>query len=65
MRKHRGLRKDKTNSSKHLLRIGIAESAFVRSGYRSTEGGQEDDVIGVFLKDISQSFVEMCHYGGR
>ena len=61
----RELSKERTNSSKHLLGIGIAESAVVRLSYGSTEGGQEDDVIGLFLEDIFQSFRKMCHYSGR
>ena len=48
-------------SCQHLLWIGIAEAAFVGSGYGGTEGGEEDNVIGVFLKDVSQSFLELGH----
>lgn len=59
------MREVETNGSEHLLRIGIAQAAFVRSGYGSTEGGQEDDVIGVFLEDLLQTFLNLCHSGGR
>ena len=59
------IRDSETDSCKHLLWIGIAEAAFIRSGYWGTEGGQEDDVIGVFLEDVLQSSLELCHYGGN
>ncbi len=58
-------RDDETNSSEHLFWVGIAEAAFIRSGYGSSESGEEDHVIGVFLKDILQSGLKLCHYGGR
>ena len=54
-----------TNGSEHLLWVGIAKAAFVRPGYRCTEGGQEDHVIRVFVKDIFQTLLELCHYGCR
>ena len=44
-RKLRKWKNGGTNGSEHLLRVGIAKAAFVRSGYGCTEGGQEDDVI--------------------
>lgn len=43
----------------------MAEAAFVRSGYGSAESGEEDHVIGTFLEDVLQSFLKLCHYGGR
>lgn len=57
-------REDPPNSSKHLLRVGNAEATLVRSGYRSTESGEEDHIIGVFVKDVLQSFLKLCHCGG-
>lgn len=50
-----------TYGCEHLLWIGIAEAAFVGAGYGGAEGGKEDDVIRVFLKDIFQSFLELGH----
>lgn len=50
-----------TYGCEHLLWIGIAEAAFVGTGYGSAEGGEEDDVIWVFLKDVSQPFLELGH----
>ncbi len=58
-------RDDETNSSEHLFWVGIAEAAFIRSGYGSTESGEEDHVIGLFLEEDLQSVLKMCHYGGR
>lgn len=52
-------------SSEHLLWVGMAEAAFIGSGYGSAESGEEDNVIGMFLEDILQAFLELCHYGGR
>lgn len=45
----------------HLLWVGIAQAAFVGAGYGGAEGGDEDDVIWVFLKDVFQSFLELGH----
>ena len=64
-RKLRKQKKGGTNGSEHLLRVGIAKAAFIRSGYRCTEGGQEDHVIWVFVEDVLESFLKLCHYGGR
>ena len=61
--KERELREEGTNSSKHLLWVSIAKTAFVRSRYRSAESGEEDHVIGGFLKDVLQSILHLCHYG--
>lgn len=49
----------------HLLWIGIAEAAFVGTGYGGAEGGEEDNVIWVFLKDVFQPFLELGHQGGK
>ena len=43
----------------------MAEAAFASFGYRSTEGGQEDHVIGVFVEDIFQSLLKLGHYGRK
>ena len=50
-----------TYGCEHLLWIGIAEAAFVGAGYGGAKGGEEDDVIWVFLKDVFQSFLELGH----
>lgn len=50
-----------TNSSEKLFWVGMAEAAFIRSGYGSAESGEEDHVIGMFLEDILHSFLELCH----
>lgn len=63
--KQRESREERANSSEHLLWVGIAKTAFIRSGYWSAESGEEDHVIGVFLKDVLQPFLGLCHYGGR
>ena len=54
-----------TYGCEHLLWIGIAEAAFIGAGYGSAEGGEEDDVIWVFLKDCFQSSLDLSHQGGR
>lgn len=50
-----------TYGCEHLFWIGIAEAAFVGTGYGGAKGGEEDNVIWVFLKDVFQSFLELGH----
>ena len=54
-----------TYGCQHQLWIGIAEATFIGAGYGGAEGGEEDDVIWVFLKDVFQSFLELGHKGGK
>ena len=50
-----------TYGCEHLFWIGIAEAAFVGAGYWGAEGGEEDNVIWVFLKDVFQSSLKLGH----
>ena len=38
--------------------IGIFEVAFVGAGYGGTEGGEDDDVGGVFFEDVGEAFAD-------
>lgn len=49
--KQRGLREG-TNRSDHLLWVGIAKPAFVRSGCGGAESGEEDHIIGMVVGDV-------------
>jgi len=53
------------DGGQHLLWVGVAETAFVGASEGRAEGREEDDVIGVFLQDVFQSFLELSHHGGR
>ena len=48
-------------SCKHLLWVGVAEAAFVGASYGGAEGGEEDDVIWVFLEDVFISSLKLGH----
>ena len=53
------------DGGEHLLWVGIAEATFVGAGDGCAEGGEEDDIIRMLVKDVSQSFLELSHQGGR
>jgi hypothetical protein len=38
--------------------VGVFEAAFFCSGDGGAEGGEEDDVVGVFLEDVFGAFLE-------
>jgi len=54
-----------TDSCKHLLRVGIAETAFIASRYGGAESGEENYVMGVSLEDVFQPSLDLSHHGGR
>jgi hypothetical protein len=38
--------------------VGVFEAAFLCAGDGCAEGGEDDDVVGVFLEDVSGAFLE-------
>jgi len=45
-----------------LVVVGVFEAAFFGSGDGRAEGGEEDDVVGVFLEDVFGAFLEEGHF---
>jgi hypothetical protein len=44
--------------------VGVFEAAFLCAGDGCAEGGEDDDVVGVFLEDVSGAFLEGgSHFG--
>lgn len=44
--------------------VGVFEAAFLCAGDGGAQGGEEDDVVGVFLEDVFGAFLEEGHRGG-
>jgi hypothetical protein len=50
-------------SSEEFMIVCISESSFLCARYRCPKCGEEDDVLGVLLEDVFDTFLEeACHF---